>query len=214
MDKKVDGLSLMIAEIAASVNRLVVESDEYKKREVQSVLTGSFSQNGSSKLMGKENVEFDKSEMDSLSAFCGDGTDRLKFKRIEMPVFCGEKSNAWVYKAVTYFDVHRLTELEKVEISICSFDPNTVDWFRYAHKRKAILSWQEMKQRIFDRFQPSQEGNLMSRFLSIKQETTVAEYRKRCEIFSAPVPGLVEEVLENTFLNRLCATVKAEVISR
>lgn len=131
-----------------------------------------------------------------------------------MPTFCGEKPDAWVYKAETYFDMHQLTELEKVKVAICSFDSDTVDWFRHAHNRKPILNWPELKQRMFDRFRPSQEGNLMSRFLGVKQETTVAEFRKRFEIFSAPLPNLAEEVLENTFLNGLCAVVRAEVISR
>lgn len=34
------------------------------------------------------------------------------------------------------------------------------------------------------------------------------------EIYSTPIPGLAEEVLENTFLNGLCPAVRAEVISR
>lgn len=138
----------------------------------------------------------------------------MKFKRFEMPIFCGEKPDAWVYEAETYFDMHSLTELEKVKVSICTFDPDTVDWFRYAHNRKAILTWPELKKRIFDRFRPSQEGNLMSRFLAIKQETTVAEFRKRFEFFPATIPGLAEEVMENTFLSGLCLAIRAEVISR
>lgn len=102
--------------------------------------------------------------MGNLSSFRREGSDRLKFKRFEMPAFCGEKTDAWVYKVETYFYMHHLTELEKVKISICSFDYDIVDWFRYAHNRKAILTWPELKQRLFNQFRPSHEESLMAWF--------------------------------------------------
>lgn len=169
LNKKVYGMADVLVEIANSVKKLVSESEENQKKGIQSVLTGSSSHNEGGKLKGKENAPLEVSEFDDFSAFRRDGHERLKFNRFEMPVFCGEKPDAWVYKAETYFDIHSLTELEKVKISICSFDPDTVDWFRYAHNRKAILTWTELKQRIFYRFRPSQERNLTSRFLAIKQ---------------------------------------------
>lgn len=148
---------MLLADISNSVKRLLMESEESKKKEVQPVLTES----STHKEKEKENTSSESSEMGNVAVFKCEGAERLKFKRFEMTIFCGEKPDAWVYKAETYFDMHQLSKFEKMKVSICSLDPDTVDWFRYAHNRKAILSWSELKARIFNRFRPSQEGNLM-----------------------------------------------------
>lgn len=67
---------------------------------------------------------------------------------------------------------------------------------------------------MFKRFRLSQEGSLCARFLAIKQEDTVVEYRKKFEVYSAPLPDMSETVLENTFLNGLKPEVKEAVVSR
>lgn len=54
----------------------------------------------------------------------------------------------------------------------------------------------------------------MARFLSIKQDGSLEDYRQKFEMYSAPLPGLSEEVMENTFLNGLIPELRAEVISR
>lgn len=40
----------------------------------------------------------------------------------------------------------------------------------------------------------------------------VSEYRERFEALSAPLPHLLDEVLESTFLNGLDPEVRAEII--
>lgn len=67
---------------------------------------------------------------------------------------------------------------------------------------------------MFKVFRPTQEGSLCARFLAIKQEGSVANYNKKFVMFSAPLPHLTEEVLENTYLNGLRLPIRAEVIGR
>lgn len=58
----------------------------------------------------------------------------------------------------------------------------------------------------------SEEGALWERFLAIKQEGTVAEYRTRFKILSTPLlPGISEELLEAVFMNGLDPLLRAEV---
>lgn len=59
-----------------------------------------------------------------------------------------------------------------------------------------------------------QEGSLCSRFLGIKQSTTVAELCHRFETYSAPLSDLTDDVLENTFLNELLSSTKAQIVRR
>ena len=47
--------------------------------------------------------------------------DRNKFKKVEMPVFNGEDPDSWLSRADRYFQIHKLTELEKMIVAIISF---------------------------------------------------------------------------------------------
>lgn len=52
------------------------------------------------------------------------------------------------------------------------------------------------------------------RFLVVKQEGIVVDFRKWFEIYAVPVLELPPVVLESMFLNGLNPTVRAEVVSR
>lgn len=64
---------------------------------------------------------------------------------------------------------------------------------------------------MFKRFLPTQEGSIWARFSLIKQETTVEEYCDRFEEWSAPLPHLSDEILENTFTNDLDAIFRTKL---
>lgn len=64
---------------------------------------------------------------------------------------------------------------------------------------------------MFKKFLPIQHGSLCARFLAIRQESTVEEYCDRFEEWSAPLPHLTEEVLENTFTNGLDPEIRTEL---
>ncbi|KAA0034820.1 ty3-gypsy retrotransposon protein [Cucumis melo var. makuwa] len=61
------------------------------------------------------------------------------------------------------------------------------------------------------RFRATREGTLVGRFLTIKQKTTVEEYRNRFDKLLAPVAFLPTMVLEETFMNGLNPWLKSEV---
>lgn len=119
-----------------------------------------------------------------------------------------------MYRAEHFFEIHKLTEEEKIKVAIISFDHNSVDWYRWSHNQSPIESWAELERRMFVRFRSSREGSLTRRFLAIKQEGTYAEYRKMFERFSAPIPEMSESILEGTFINGLDPKLKAKVESR
>lgn len=54
-----------------------------------------------------------------------------------------------------------------------------------------------------ERFRPSQEGGLYEKFLALRQETTVREYRRDFEVLAAPSTGVPEQVLEGNFIKEL-----------
>lgn len=56
LDKKVEGMAVVLSKIAISVMKLLPDSEESKKREVESMLTASSSHVEFTKNKGKENV--------------------------------------------------------------------------------------------------------------------------------------------------------------
>ena len=68
-----------------------------------------------------------------------------------------------------------------------------------------------MKQGIMGRFRPTQEGSLEERFLALRQEGIVKEYRLLFETLGETVPDVPEAFLEGQFLNGLKPEIRAEI---
>lgn len=47
-----------------------------------------------------------------------------------MSIFSGERPDSWVYGVKHFFDIHELSEDEKVKVTVVAFAPDVVDWFR------------------------------------------------------------------------------------
>ena len=68
-----------------------------------------------------------------------------------------------------------------------------------------------MKNLLLERFGLTQEGSTCEKFLAIRQEGTVWDYRCLFEALSSPLTGLSEDVLESTFINGLRLDTRSEV---
>ncbi|KAL0542645.1 hypothetical protein IC582_008834 [Cucumis melo] len=139
-------------------------------------------------------------------------SDRNKFKKIEMPVFTGEDPDSWLFRAERYFQIHRLTESEKMLVSTISFDGPALNWYRSQEERNKFVSWSNMKERLLIRFRSSKDGTIGGQFLRIKQEGSVEEYINLFDKMVAPVNDLPEWVIEDTFMNGLLPWVRSEVV--
>lgn len=60
-----------------------------------------------------------------------------------------------------------------------------------------------MKERLLVRFRSTREGSMCGRFLRIRQETTIEEYRNLFDKLVAPLSDFQERVVKGTFMNRL-----------
>lgn len=104
-------------------------------------------------------------------------------------------------------------ESKKLMVAIISLEGDALAWYPWSENRQKITDWNNLKIRIFVHFRPSHEGGLCVRFLSIKQEGTMAEYCQTFEAWSAPLPHLAEEILESKFLNGFDPVMMAEVLA-
>lgn len=72
--------------------------------------------------------EGEEGESSSAQVIDG-GVERRKYKHLEMPIFLGEHPDSWVHRAEHYFEIHELSDDEKIKVAIIAFAPNVVDWF-------------------------------------------------------------------------------------
>ncbi|KAL4038207.1 hypothetical protein IC575_001815 [Cucumis melo] len=138
--------------------------------------------------------------------------DRNKFKKVEMPVFAGEDPDSWLFRAERYFQIHKLSDSEKMLVSTISFDGPAFNWYRSQEEREKFISWSNLKERLLVRFRSSRDGTVLGKFLRVKQETTVDEYRNLFNKLVAPLSDVPDPVVEDTFMNGLFPWIRAEVI--
>ncbi|KAL0549733.1 hypothetical protein IC582_014220 [Cucumis melo] len=137
--------------------------------------------------------------------------DRSKFKKVEMPVFNGEDPDVWLFRANRYFQIHELTNLEKMTMATISFKGPALNWYREQEERDKFKNWLDLKERLLIRFQSVREGSLCGQFLRIQQESSVEEYRNQFDKLMAPISNLPDRVIEEIVMNGLLPWIKAEV---
>lgn len=77
---------------------------------------------------------------------------RNKLKKVEMLVFSGSDPDSWLFRANRYFQIHKLTDSEKLTVMVISFDGATLDWYRSQEECDPFVNWTNLKQRLLVRF--------------------------------------------------------------
>lgn len=135
----------------------------------------------------------------------------VPFRRLDLPVYEGEGTINWIFKADRYFEVNRLIEREKlVAVGVC-MEGEALSWFKWRVRRQAFSSWAEFQHEILKRFLADQDRSPYEELLSLRQTESVREYRRRFEMLSAAVEGVTEETLTTLFMNGLADDVRTEV---
>ncbi|KAA0037390.1 ty3-gypsy retrotransposon protein [Cucumis melo var. makuwa] len=97
-------------------------------------------------------------------------------------------------------------------VSTISFDGPALNWYRSQEEREKFISWSNLKERLLVRFRSSRDGTVLGKFLRVKQETIVDEYRNLFDKLVAPLSDVPDPVVEDTFMNGLFPWIRAEVI--
>ena len=116
-----------------------------------------------------------------------------------------------VILAERYFQIHKLTDFEKMTVATISFEGPVLNWYRSQEERDKFIDWTNLKERVLVRFRSTREGSLYGRFLRIQQTTTVEEYRNLFDKLVAPLSDLPEKVVEETFMSGLKPWIQAEM---
>lgn len=132
-------------------------------------------------------------------------------RRLEIPVFEGENPEGWVFKAERYFNLTQISEAEKLDAVAIFFEGEALSWYQWQQRRKRVANWEELKGLVLNRFQAIHGGTSEERFLALRQEGSVREYRQWFESLAAPLTEIPDGLLEGHFINGLKAEVKAEL---
>ncbi|KAH9656946.1 hypothetical protein KPL70_022865 [Citrus sinensis] len=89
----------------------------------------------------------------------------LRPRRIELSFFDGENPDGWILKAKRYFTLHRMTNTDKLETTIISFEGEALIWFGWENKWRPFLSWEELKFQLLLRFRSLPNGSIYEEFL-------------------------------------------------
>ena len=116
-----------------------------------------------------------------------------------------------VILAERYFQIHKLTDFEKMTVATINFEGPVLNWYRSQEERDKFIDWANLKERLLVRFRSTREGSLYGRFLRIQQTTTVEEYRNLFDKLVAPLSDLPEKVVEETFMSGLKPWIQAEM---
>ena len=82
-----------------------------------------------------------------------------------------------------------------LDVAAFGFDSEARAWFQWEDRRRKMVSWDELKSRLLVRFGLTQEGSLCEKFLALRKEGSVREFR---QIFEA-----MASVLQGVFINGL-----------
>nr|KYP45086.1 Transposon Ty3-G Gag-Pol polyprotein [Cajanus cajan] len=93
-----------------------------------------------------------------------------KFRKMELPIFEGEDAPGWIGRIERYFRLRNINELEKMEVVLVAMEGEALSWLQWWESCTENIAWEEFKEAILKRFQPTMVENSFEILLGLKQE--------------------------------------------
>lgn len=77
-----------------------------------------------------------------------------------MLVVNGSDPYSWLFRADRYFNIHKLSNLEKLTVVVISFEGAALDWFRSKEEREWFKDSKELKERFLVCLRSSRKGSI------------------------------------------------------
>ncbi|KAF7814687.1 Retrotransposable element Tf2 [Senna tora] len=148
----------------------------------------------------KDSEEVNDKAKDSGEANDGDGS---RHRKLELPIFEGDEAIGWLFKVERYFSLNKMSDDEKLEAVAVCMEGKALNWLQWLETRMNIASWEMFKGELLRRFHQAQRGNGYEMLMALKQEESVAEFREKFELLSAPLKNAPEEMLIGAYQNGL-----------
>lgn len=125
-------------------------------------------------------------------------------RRVDLPSFSGDNSDAWISQAEHYFSIYHLEDKEKIDAVIVSFEGKAVTWRQWIKQHRRVTSWSELM--LLHHFMPHDGSSLWEQWMSIFQDGSVAEYCEKFISLASPLSHVPEGVLLSSFYKRFASS--------
>ncbi|KAJ1397185.1 Retrotransposon gag domain [Sesbania bispinosa] len=139
------------------------------------------------------------------------GAAEERWRKLEIPLFSGDDAYGWVNRVGRYFNLKGVLEQERLQVVMVAMEGRALTWFQWWEFCTVNRTWEDFRTAVIRRFQPSMTQNPYELLLSLKQTTSVEEYREKIELYAGPLKGTDPEYLKRIFLNGLKEAVRAEL---
>ncbi|CAA0809627.1 Unknown protein, partial [Striga hermonthica] len=133
--------------------------------------------------------------------------------KIVMPTFTGTDPDAWLSRAVQFFEINDVPRYERVQIAAYHLDGEVNVWWQWMmHKNHGeYMRWRDFKKELITRFGSSDYHDYNEALSRIKQVGSLRDYQKEFERIASRVRDWPEAALVGTFVGGLKAELAAEV---
>ncbi|XP_050915219.1 uncharacterized protein LOC127130207 [Lathyrus oleraceus] len=128
---------------------------------------------------------------------------RLSSKKVELPAFTGDDPVAWITRAETYFEVQRISQDVRIQLTKLSMEDPTIHWFNLWRDSTEELSWEKLYEEMMARFGGRRLENPFEELKDLKQSETVEDYIAEFKLCSSQYGRLPEQQFLDYFIGGL-----------
>lgn len=132
-------------------------------------------------------------------------------KKLEVPVFNGEDTFAWLSKAERFFRLGNYSDENKLNMVAVSLEGPAIGWFNGEVNSDPFRDWNNFKDRLLLRFSEINSRGPTQSICCIKQVGSATDYVAHFEDLAGQVTNLDTSTLEGIFLNGLKGAPRATV---
>ncbi|KAL1208590.1 RNA-directed DNA polymerase-like protein [Cardamine amara subsp. amara] len=132
-------------------------------------------------------------------------------KKLEIPIFSGEHTFAWLSKIERFFRLAYYSDVNKMNLAAMSLDGDAIGWYNAEINSEPFIDWNNFKDRLLLRFAGVHTRGPTQTMCCIKQMGSAKEYVAQFEDLAGQVTNLDQQTLEGIFLNGLKGPLRATV---
>ncbi|CAA0820322.1 Unknown protein, partial [Striga hermonthica] len=135
--------------------------------------------------------------------------------RITLSTFTGSYLDAWLHRAVQYFEHNETNGPDRVRYAAYYLDGEANVWWQWLtriyRKRQQIITWDVFERELLTRFGTTDYHNYNEALTRIRQTGSLREYSREFERLACRVRDWPEEALVGAFIDGLKFDLAAEV---
>ncbi|XP_050914793.1 uncharacterized protein LOC127129699 [Lathyrus oleraceus] len=135
----------------------------------------------------------------------------LSAKNVELTAFTGDNPVAWITRAETYFEVQRISQDVRIQLTKLSMEGPTIHWFNLWRDSTEELSRENLCEAMMAVFGGGRLENPFEELKDLKQSETVEDYIAEFEFCSSQCGRLPEQQFLGYFIGGLHHDIRSRV---